>query len=140
MSDAPRPTNFEPRSTTYTPVPIGFEIRRRERPTGASDKFPPESEPPSIYPSPLWGSIFVGLGSVRQKSPPPPKYVTPILYSWGVFYVRDSIYGDKNGPTYDYDLSRTGEEAPHGRKIILRSYEWLQTAANHVVQISSNRN
>ena len=55
--------------------------------------------------------------------------------SKGVFYVRDSLYGDENGPVYDYDLSRQGDEAPYSKKVILREYDWLYYLGNHVVQI-----
>lgn len=52
----------------------------------------------------------------------------------GVFYVRDSIYPDTDGPMYDYDPSKTGEESPYSRKIVLKEYDWLRYFANHVVQ------
>jgi hypothetical protein len=54
--------------------------------------------------------------------------------SKGAFYVRDSIYPDEGGPMYDYDPSRTGEESPYSRKIVLKEYDWLRYFANHVVQ------
>lgn len=56
----------------------------------------------------------------------------------GVFFVRDSIYGDPNGPVYDYDRSRKGEEAPYGKSTVLLEYDWIRTLANHVVQIRAD--
>lgn len=53
----------------------------------------------------------------------------------GVFYVRDSIYPDADGPIYDYDPSKTGEESPYSRKIVLKEYDWLRYFANHVTQV-----
>ena len=52
----------------------------------------------------------------------------------GVFYVRDSIYEDQDGPVYDYDPSRRGDEAPYSSSVILHEYEWLKYLSNHVVQ------
>jgi hypothetical protein len=54
----------------------------------------------------------------------------------GMFYVRDSIYtGDRTGPIYDYDLSRTGDEWPYSRPIIMHGYDWVRYMANHATQI-----
>ena len=53
----------------------------------------------------------------------------------GVFYVRDSLYNDANGPAYDYDLAKEGEERPLGKRVILREYEWLRYLSNHVIQV-----
>ena len=53
----------------------------------------------------------------------------------GVFYVRDSIYADDEGPKYDYDSSRTGDESAYGKQVILHEYEWLEYLGNHAVQI-----
>ncbi len=53
----------------------------------------------------------------------------------GAFYVRDSIYPDADGPSYDYDQNRKGEESPYSRKIVLKEYDWLKYFANHVVQV-----
>jgi hypothetical protein len=55
----------------------------------------------------------------------------------GVFYVRDSIYADPNGPTYDYDPSRKGDESPYVKQIVLLEQDWLHTMANHVTQITA---
>jgi len=55
--------------------------------------------------------------------------------SRGVFYVRDSIYPDVDGPVYDYDPESTGDESPYSRKIVLKEYDWLSYFANHVVQV-----
>lgn len=57
-------------------------------------------------------------------------------HSKGVFYVRDSIYGVEGEPAYDYDLSQTGDEGQYSKAIVLREYDWLETMANHVTQIS----
>jgi hypothetical protein len=54
----------------------------------------------------------------------------------GVFYVRDSIYGDPQGPKYDYDLSQKGEEQPYVKNTVLLEYDWVRTMANHVTQIT----
>lgn len=53
----------------------------------------------------------------------------------GMFYVRDSIYSDIGGPIYDYDLSRTGDEAPYAKTIVLHEYDWIRYMANHATQI-----
>ncbi len=54
----------------------------------------------------------------------------------GTFYVRDSIYGDKDGgPIYDYDFSQKGEEAPYTKSTVLLEYDWVRYMANHAVQI-----
>lgn len=53
----------------------------------------------------------------------------------GVFYVRDSLYQDPEGASYDYDLENTGEEVNIGKKVILREYEWLKVLSNHLIQI-----
>jgi hypothetical protein len=53
----------------------------------------------------------------------------------GAFYVRDSIYGDTQGPIYDYDFSRKGEESPYVKSTVLLEYDWIRTMANHVTQI-----
>lgn len=53
----------------------------------------------------------------------------------GMFYVRDSIYGDASEPVYDYDLSRKGDEAPYSKRIVMHEYEWVKYMANHAVQI-----
>ena len=55
--------------------------------------------------------------------------------SRGVFYVRDSIYPDADGPIYDYDPLSSGDESPYSRKIVLKEYDWLSYFANHVVQV-----
>jgi hypothetical protein len=55
----------------------------------------------------------------------------------GVFYVRDSIYPDENGPVYDYDSSLTGEEGPYTKKIVFKEYDWLRYFANHVVVVTA---
>lgn len=54
----------------------------------------------------------------------------------GMFYVRDSIYGDKDQPSYDYDLSQTGDEGNYSKDVILREYDWLKYMSNHATQVS----
>jgi hypothetical protein len=58
------------------------------------------------------------------------------ISSKGVFYIRDSIYPDENGPVYDYDPSQTGEEGPYTKKIVFKEYDWLRYFANHVAVIT----
>ncbi|MCO4795298.1 MAG: hypothetical protein KC493_16385 [Bacteriovoracaceae bacterium] len=53
----------------------------------------------------------------------------------GVFYVRDSIYPNKEMALYDYDINKEGEEENLNAPIILREYEWLEQVANHAYQI-----
>jgi len=53
----------------------------------------------------------------------------------GMFYVRDSIYTDSDGPVYDYDVTRSGDEHPYSRTIVLHEYEWVRYMANHATQI-----
>lgn len=53
----------------------------------------------------------------------------------GVFLVRDSIYEGPADDLYDYDTSRTGDEAPYAARIIERDDAWLKHLANHVVLI-----
>lgn len=53
----------------------------------------------------------------------------------GVFYVRDSIYKDPEGPIYDYDPSQTGEESPYVKSSVMLEYDWVRTMANHATQI-----
>ncbi len=53
----------------------------------------------------------------------------------GVFYVRDSIYADKDGPIYDYDRSSEQENSPYAKRVVLLEYDWLVYLANHVTQI-----
>lgn len=55
----------------------------------------------------------------------------------GVFYVRDSLYPDKNLPLYDYDPTQVGEEEHLVAPIILREYEWAERLANHVIGITA---
>ena len=58
--------------------------------------------------------------------------------SKGVFYIRDSIYPDENGPVYDYDPANLGpkpDEAPYAKKIVVKEYDWLRYFANHVTVI-----
>ncbi|MCM2324101.1 MAG: hypothetical protein NDJ90_12645, partial [Oligoflexia bacterium] len=55
--------------------------------------------------------------------------------SRGVFYIRDSIYPDANGPIYDYDRENLGpepDEAPYTRRIVTKEYDWLRYFANNV--------
>jgi hypothetical protein len=54
----------------------------------------------------------------------------------GVFYVRDSIYPDPNGPMYDYDPTQTGDESHYVKPIVLLEQDWVHAMANHVTQIS----
>ncbi|MGE0525521.1 MAG: hypothetical protein AB7G93_06200 [Bdellovibrionales bacterium] len=51
--------------------------------------------------------------------------------SRGMFYVRDSIYSDANGPVYDYDPAQQGDEAPYARPIVLHEYDWIRYLGNH---------
>ncbi|MGE3262256.1 MAG: hypothetical protein AB7K68_10795 [Bacteriovoracia bacterium] len=53
----------------------------------------------------------------------------------GVFYVRDSIYPDTEGPVYDYDPSTKGDEGFYSKKIVLLEYEWVRYMGNHAIQI-----
>jgi hypothetical protein len=53
----------------------------------------------------------------------------------GVFYVRDSIYPDAEGPVYDYDPKNVGEELPYTKKVVLLEYDWVRYMANHATQI-----
>ncbi len=53
----------------------------------------------------------------------------------GAFYVRDSLYGDSNGPSYDYDPMKKGDEASYVKRTVLLEYEWVKSLANHVTQI-----
>ncbi len=53
----------------------------------------------------------------------------------GVFYIRDSIYPDENGPTYHYDLARPSEDAPYAKRIVFKEYDWLRYFANHVTVV-----
>ena len=55
--------------------------------------------------------------------------------SKGVFYIRDSIYTDENGPIYNYATADAADDAPYAKKIVLKSYDWLRYFANHIVQI-----
>ncbi|MGZ3711766.1 MAG: hypothetical protein ACXVBE_08420, partial [Bdellovibrionota bacterium] len=57
----------------------------------------------------------------------------------GVFYVRDSIYPDSNGPAYDYDLSRKGDEGFYSKRVVMLEYEWVTYMANHAIQILANQ-
>jgi hypothetical protein len=70
--------------------------------------------------SKIEGTYARGGGCVSQK---------------GSFYIRDSIYADENGPTYDYDLSQKGEESPYAHRIVFKEYDWLRYFANNVSQI-----
>jgi len=54
----------------------------------------------------------------------------------GVFFVRDSIYSGPADDLYDYDPSRTGEEAPYAARVIEHSYDWLKYLGNHLVLLS----
>ncbi len=58
--------------------------------------------------------------------------------SKGVFYVRDSIYADKNGPMYDFDTSQTGDESLYTKPIVVHEYDWVTHFANHVIRLSAN--
>ena len=53
----------------------------------------------------------------------------------GVFYVRDSIYGDPNGPMYEYDPANREADAPYVKSTVMLEYDWVRTMANHVTQI-----
>lgn len=57
----------------------------------------------------------------------------------GVFYVRDSLYGDAEQPIYDYDVMQQGDEEPYAKPVIFREYDWLTYLANHVTLISVDR-
>lgn len=50
----------------------------------------------------------------------------------GGFYIRDSIYPDDGGAIYDYDLTRTGDEAPYAKRVVFKEYDWLRYFANHI--------
>ncbi len=56
----------------------------------------------------------------------------------GTFYVRDSIYQDDQGPTYDYDLNHSGEEAPYGPNVTLREFDWVLYLVNHAIQVKTD--
>ncbi len=56
-------------------------------------------------------------------------------HNQGMFYVRDSIYADPEGPVYDYNTSTQGDETFYSKTIILHEYDWLRYLANHVTQI-----
>lgn len=58
----------------------------------------------------------------------------------GMFYVRDSLYTDPNGPDYDYDPSRSDDNSKWGKPYIMREYEWLRVVGNHAIQILPVRN
>jgi hypothetical protein len=58
----------------------------------------------------------------------------------GMFYVRDSLYDDPNGPEYDYDPTRSDDNGKWGKHYIMREYEWLRVVANHAVQITVKPN
>jgi hypothetical protein len=53
----------------------------------------------------------------------------------GVFYVRDSIYGDPQGPMYEYDLSNRSGDAHYVKSTVMLEYDWVRSMANHVNQI-----
>lgn len=53
----------------------------------------------------------------------------------GMFYVRDSLYEDPQGPMYDYDPSQSGDEAPYAKPIIFHEYDWVRYLVNHATQI-----
>lgn len=53
----------------------------------------------------------------------------------GVFYVRDSLYGDEAGPKYDYDLGRSGDEAPYVKSTVLLEMDFVRHLGNHAVQV-----
>ncbi|MGZ3683539.1 MAG: hypothetical protein ACXVCI_06780 [Bdellovibrionota bacterium] len=55
----------------------------------------------------------------------------------GVFYVRDSIYADPNGPKYEYDPSNRGADSPYVKSTVMLEYDWVRTMANHVNQITA---
>jgi hypothetical protein len=80
----------------------------------------------------------------------PVAQLTKLVTSWavaahgtssgrGVFLVRDSIYEGPASDVYDYDPSRTGDEAPYAAAIIERDASWLKLLANHLVQITWDR-
>jgi len=56
----------------------------------------------------------------------------------GVFYVRDSLYSDPELPTYSYHTTSPQDDRKYVKKVVLRSYEYLNTLANHVFQIMPN--
>ena len=53
----------------------------------------------------------------------------------GVFYIRDSIYSDLEGPVYRYDPSNPAADAPYAKRIVFKEYDWLRYFANHVAVV-----
>ena len=53
----------------------------------------------------------------------------------GVFYVRDSIYGDMTGPKYKFDPSAPAQSGSYSKPIVFLEYDWVRTMANHISQI-----
>ena len=50
----------------------------------------------------------------------------------GMFYVRDSIYGDQSQPVYTYDAQSPAGSGYYSKPIVLREYDWVRYLANHV--------
>lgn len=57
-------------------------------------------------------------------------------HSRGVFYVRDSIYGDPDGPMYRYDFSNPSEDTPYSKPIVMLEYDWIRYLGNHALQMT----
>lgn len=53
----------------------------------------------------------------------------------GVFYVRDSLYGDMQGQMYNFGTTTEEDDAPYTKKVIMLEYEYLRVLSNHLVQI-----
>jgi hypothetical protein len=53
----------------------------------------------------------------------------------GVFYVRDSIYGSEDQPTYDYNPALPDAKGRYSKRLITLEYDWVKYLANHAVQI-----
>ena len=53
----------------------------------------------------------------------------------GIFYVRDSLYGDMQGQMYDFGTPSEDDDAPYTKSIIKLEYEYLRVLSNHIVQI-----
>lgn len=56
----------------------------------------------------------------------------------GIFYVRDSIYADKKGPVYHYDIDDPSHDAPYAKSVVMLEYDWVRYMGNHAIQILAN--
>jgi hypothetical protein len=57
----------------------------------------------------------------------------------GYFYVRDSIYGDPQGPIYHYDPANPSADSPYVKPVVMLEYDWVRTMANHATQITATK-